>query len=51
MLNVFDVNGKIIHEDIIQNNSKVDVSTWSKGMYHLTINSNEHCYHSYFVRN
>ena len=33
LLQVFDVNGKLVHHNDFDKSSKVDVSTWSLGMY------------------
>ena len=51
LLQVFDVNGKLVHHNDFGKSAKVDVSTWPMGMFHISINSNEHCFHSYFVKN
>ena len=51
LLQVFDINGKLVHHNDFDNSAKVDVSTWSLGMYHVFIRSNEHCFRSYFVKN
>ena len=51
LLQVFDLNGKLVHHNDFDQSAKVDVSTWSLGMYHVSIKSNEHCFHSYFVKN
>ena len=51
VLQVFDVNGKLVTHNDLDKSVKVDVSTWASGMYHVSIKSNEHCFHTYFLKN
>ncbi len=51
LLQIFDVNGKLVHHNNFDQSAKVDVSIWSFGIYHVSIESNEHCFHSYFIKN
>ena len=51
VLQVFDVNGKLVTHNDLDKSAKVDVSTWASGMYHVSIKSNEHCFHTYFLKN
>lgn len=51
IINIFDINGKLIYNEILKSNNTIDAAQWSKGVYFIQVlEQNKQCNKKIIVR-